>query len=257
MYHVASKCWVAPTRQYGVTAQLAVWITEFLMAESKKVNTGLIYSKRYIGSTEEWSCYKRIWTFPYLFPFGLLCTWRGDSRETCFTWLLKWENDRMHCREQQSVTSTHPKEGERLCCQFAAPPPLPPPQIMEHVVILVCAKMQLQMVLMLQVCLWHDFYNIVFTLKHNLYIASGSAPSTKIFWVHTRSVIWLKNLWKIRQNYIVAILCDAEGTVWMARWWCVSWGGGIDHKIYAAVLPYQGVPELAFVKLYEKWSTFL
>jgi hypothetical protein len=32
---------------------------------------------------------------------------------------------------------------------------------------------------MLQLHLWHDFYNIVFKIKHKLYIASGSAPPVK------------------------------------------------------------------------------
>jgi len=53
----------------------------------------------------------------------------------------------------------------------------------------------------------------------------------------------------------VAILCEVEGTVWMARR-CVSWEG-TDHKIYASVLPCQGVRELAFVKLHEKRSTVM
>jgi len=30
---------------------------------------------------------------------------------------------------------------------------------------------------------------------------------------------------------------------------------GIDPKIRVGVVPYQGIPELAFVKLHEKWST--
>jgi hypothetical protein len=34
-------------------------------------------------------------------------------------------------------------------------------------------------------CLRHDFYNIIFKIKHKLYIASGSAPSRKNFWVLT------------------------------------------------------------------------
>jgi hypothetical protein len=30
----------------------------------------------------------------------------------------------------------------------------------------------------------HDFYNIIFQIKHTLHTASGSAPPSEKFWVH-------------------------------------------------------------------------
>jgi hypothetical protein len=42
---------------------------------------------------------------------------------------------------------------------------------------------------MLQLYLLHDFYNIVFKIKHNIYITSGSAASNEKFWVRAYHVV--------------------------------------------------------------------
>jgi hypothetical protein len=43
-----------------------------------------------------------------------------------------------------------------------------------------------------------------------------------------------KNLWKVQQNNSVAILCEVEGTLWMARRWYVAWEG-TDHNICCCI----------------------
>jgi hypothetical protein len=58
---------------------------------------------------------------------------------------------------------------------------------MEHVVIFV--GMYINAVADSVMLYLHDCYNIIFKIKHKLYIASGSAPTKEKFWVR----VWLQS----------------------------------------------------------------
>lgn len=95
MHQVPSKCWVCcTTRLYGVVAQFTLWIAEFLMTESKKVKTGLIYSKSYVGSTNNGVAIKNV-NLPEFAPrwFSVcLKQWQKCDMFKMLATMAEWQN---------------------------------------------------------------------------------------------------------------------------------------------------------------------